>query len=144
MRCCGKNEKLRSWFPRATLLLLLLFSLTALGLAAIGTHGVLSYDASCRPHEIGVRVALGAGSSAIMRLVVGQGLVLALIGIGLGALLAIGVTRLISRFLFGISLFDTPTFVAIAVLLLGVTVLASYLPARRAARVDPMVALRAE
>jgi putative ABC transport system permease protein len=129
---------------RITMTLLIAFSLTALGLAAIGTYGVLSYDASRRSQEIGVRVALGAGSSSIVRLVVGQGLVFAFIGIGVGAVLALGVTRLVSRFLFGISPFDPPTFVAIGLLLLGVTALASYWPARRAARVDPMVALRAD
>lgn len=129
---------------RVTMTLLLVFSFTALGLAAIGTYGVLSYDATRRSQEVGIRVALGADTSSIMRLLVGQGLLFALIGISTGAVLALGVTRLLSRFLFGVAPFDPLTFAAIAVLLTCVTVFASYWPARRAARVDPMVALRAD
>jgi putative ABC transport system permease protein len=129
---------------RVTMSLLLAFSLTALGLAAIGTYGVLSYDATRRSQEIGIRVALGARSTSIVRLVVGEGVKFALIGIAAGAVIALAVTRLLSRFLFGVAPFDPATFAAIAVVLLGVTMLASYLPARRAARVGPMMALRAE
>jgi putative ABC transport system permease protein len=129
---------------RVTMSLLLTFSLTALGLAAIGTYGVLSYDAARRSQEIGIRVALGAGSASIVRLVVGQGMAFALIGVGVGAAISLAVTRLLSRFLFGVAPFDPATFIAIAAVLLGVTALASYLPARRAARVGPMMALRAE
>jgi predicted permease len=129
---------------RVTMTLLLVFSLTALCLAAIGTYGVLSYDASRRSQEIGIRVALGAGSSSVMRLVVGQALLFALIGVGIGVGLAFAVTRLIARFLFGVSSFDPATFAAIAALLFAVTALASYWPARRAVRVDPMVTLRAD
>jgi predicted permease len=129
---------------RVTMSLLLAFSLAALGLAAIGTYGVLSYDATRRSQEIGIRVALGAGRTSIVRLVVGEGVKFALIGIAAGAVIALAVTRVLSRFLFGVAPFDPATFVAIAVVLLAVTVLASYLPARRAARVGPMMALRAE
>jgi putative ABC transport system permease protein len=129
---------------RYTLTLVLAFSLTALALAAIGTYGVLSYEAGRRAHEIGVRVALGARRAWIMHLVVGQGVRLALVGIVVGTVLALATTRLLSRFLFGVTPFDPLTFAGIAVLLLAVAALASYLPARRAARVGPVVALRAE
>ena len=129
---------------RLTLLLLGVFAATALALAVIGTYGVLSYESSRRSHEIGVRMALGAQPARVVRLVVGEGLRLAAIGIGIGAVLALLATRYISRFLFGVSAFDPLTFVGIALLLLAATALASYLPAFRAARVNPMVSVRAE
>ena len=129
---------------RLTLLLLGVFAATALALAVIGTYGVLSYESTRRSHEIGVRLALGAQPARVVRLVVGEGLRLAAIGIGIGAVLALLATRYISRFLFGVSAFDPLTFVGIALLLLAATALASYLPAFRAARVNPMVSVRAE
>jgi predicted permease len=129
---------------RFTLLLTLAFSLTALALAAIGTYGVLSYESSRRSHEIGVRMALGARRHWVLRLVVGEGLRLALVGVVIGALLALALTRSLSSFLYGVSPFDPVTFGGIAMLLIAVTALASYLPARRAAGVDPMRALREE
>jgi ABC-type antimicrobial peptide transport system permease subunit len=129
---------------RFTLLLTLAFSLTALALAAIGTYGLLSYESSRRAHEIGVRMALGARRHWVLRRVVGEGLRLALVGVGVGALLAVALTRSLASFLYGVSPFDPTTFGGIAALLIAVTAVASYLPARRAAGVDPMRALREE
>jgi putative ABC transport system permease protein len=113
-------------------------------LAAIGVYGVLSYSVSQRTQEIGVRVALGAGSLQILRLVVGQGLLLAAIGIGVGCLLAGAAMPAARSLLFKVSPFDPLTFIAVASFLAAVSFLASYLPARRATRVDPVVALRGE
>jgi putative ABC transport system permease protein len=113
-------------------------------LAAIGVYGVLSYSVSQRTQEIGVRVALGAGSPQILRLVVGQGLVLAAIGIAVGCLLAGAAMPAARSLLFKVSPFDPLTFTAVAAFLAAVAFLASYVPARRATRVDPVVALRGE
>ena len=113
-------------------------------LAAIGVYGVLSYSVSQRTQEIGVRVALGAGSLQILRLVVGQGLLLAAIGIAVGCLLAGAAMPAARSLLFKVSPFDPLTFTAVAAFLAAVAFLASYLPARRATRVDPVVALRGE
>jgi putative ABC transport system permease protein len=136
------DESLRQ--RRFTLVLLAVFSVTALALAAVGTYGVLSYESSRRSHEIGLRMALGAQRARVVRLVVGDGLRLGAIGIGIGALLALAVTRYFSAFLFGVSASDPLTFAGIALVLIGVTAIASYLPARRAGRVNPMQALREE
>lgn len=113
-------------------------------LAAIGVYGVLSYSVSQRTQEIGVRVALGAGRREILRLVVGQGLVLAAIGIVVGWLLAAAAMPAARSLLYRVSPFDPLTFVVVAVFLCAVAFLASYLPARRAMRVDPVIALRGE
>jgi ABC-type antimicrobial peptide transport system permease subunit len=118
--------------------------LVGLLLAAIGVYGVLSYSVSQRAQEIGVRVALGAGNPQILRLVVGQGLVLAAIGIITGAVLA-GLAMPAARsLLFKVSPFDPLTFSLVAAFLATVAFLASYLPARRAMRVDPVIVLRGE
>jgi putative ABC transport system permease protein len=130
--------------PRFLTTLLTLFSGVALVLAAVGLYGVISYSVAQRTSEFGIRIAMGAGSRDVLRMVVGQGLRLGVIGVVLGAAGALALTRLIRGLLFGISSFDPQTFVAMAVLLTGVTLLACYIPARRATRVDPMVALRYE
>ena len=113
-------------------------------LAAVGLYGVVSYRVAERTHEIGVRMALGATSSDVFLQVVGRGLFLALLGTALGLTGSLAATRVLASFLFSVSSTDPVTFAAVAMLLIGVALVASYFPARRAAKVDPMVALRYE
>ena len=120
------------------------FAAIALILAAVGMYGVISYSVSQRTREIGVRVALGAQRTNVLKLIVGHGAVLAAIGIGIGLAGALGVTRFMRAMLYGVSPFDPVSFVAVSVILSAIVFLASYVPARRAARVDPIEALRAE
>lgn len=129
---------------RFNTLLLGIFASVALLLAMIGVFGVINYSVAQRTHEIGIRIALGAQRVDVFRLVVGQGLVLALIGVALGAIGAVALTRLITGLLYGVSPTDGPTFVIVSLLVTVVALLACYLPARRATRVDPLVALRYE
>jgi predicted permease len=130
--------------PRFLTMLLTLFSSLSLVLAGLGIYGVISYAVAQRTSEIGIRMALGAQTGDVLRMIGGTGLRLALAGTAAGAVGAFALTRFLSGLLFGVSSVDVVTFLAMAALLIAVTLLACYLPARRASRVDPLIALRYE
>jgi ABC-type antimicrobial peptide transport system, permease component len=128
--------------PRFNTLLLTLFAGMALILAMVGVYGVISYSVSHRTREIGIRMALGARRSEVMAMVVKEGLIYAATGLALGAAGALALTRVLAGLLYGISPTDPWTFALVSALLCGAALLACYLPARRATRIDPMLALR--
>ena len=140
------NEVVSNSFAarRLAMVLLSVFAVLALALACVGIYGVVSYLVGQRTHEIGVRVALGAHGGDVLRLVLGHGLKMALIGVAVGVVGALGLTRLMASQLFSVSPHDPWTFAAVALVLIAVAVVACYIPARRATRVDPLVALRHE
>jgi putative ABC transport system permease protein len=143
-------ETLRGWVaeaisgPRSMASLFALFAALALVLGAIGVYGVISYSVAQRTREIGIRMAMGARRQQVLRLIVGQGAVLALTGVAVGLLGALLLTRLMSSLLYGVGAADLSTYAWVALLLVVVAVAASYIPARRAMHVDPIVALRYE
>jgi putative ABC transport system permease protein len=124
--------------------LLTIFSATAIFLAAVGIYGLLNQSVKLRTHEIGIRLALGAGPRDVFSLVVTQGMSLAVCGIGIGLLAAFGLTRVLAGLLFGVTATDPATFIAAPLLLAVVAFLACLLPARRATQVNPVIALRGE
>jgi putative ABC transport system permease protein len=130
--------------PRFNLVLVAIFATTALLLAAVGIYGVMSYLVEQQTREIGIRSALGAKRSHILKLVIGRGVGMASAGIALGLVAAFGLTRFLAGLLYGVAAVDPITFIGISILLLIVAVLACYIPARRATKVDPLVALRYE
>ncbi len=130
--------------PRFDSTLFGIFGLLALVMAVAGIYAVISYSVTRRTHEIGIRMALGAQKGAVLRLVVSHGMILASIGMAAGVVAALGLTRLLSTLLFGVKPTDPVTFIGVSLILAGVAAFASYIPARRAANVDPMVALRHE
>jgi putative ABC transport system permease protein len=129
---------------RLSMILLSVFAALALVLACVGIYGVISYLVGQRTHEIGVRMAMGAQRSDVLRLVIGHGARMAFVGVAIGIGAALGLTRLMANQLFGVSAHDPLTFAGVAMLLIIVAIAACYIPARRAMRVDPMIALRYE
>jgi len=129
---------------RVTLIMLGAFSALALVLAAIGIYGVISYAVTMRTREIGIRLALGAQRTDVLRMVVGQGAALAITGVALGLATSFALTRLMSSLLFGVSATDPLTFAGVAIVLLSVAVLAIFIPTARASKIDPVSALRYE
>ncbi len=132
------------FLQRMAATLLSIFGLLALCLAALGLYGVMAYSVSQRTRELGIRISVGAKQRDVLRLILGQTLTLAAIGMAGGLVIAIAVTRFAANLLYGISPADPVTFILIAVLLLFVSLVAGYFPARRATKIDPMIALRSE
>jgi len=132
------------WAARMGAALLGLFGALAMILASIGIYGVLAYSVAQRTSEIGLRMALGAQPRQVLSLVLRQGMLLALIGAAVGIVVALPVARMAAGLLYGVSATDPLTYVGITLLLMGVALLACYLPARRATRIDPLVALRVD
>src|SRR3954471_21793353 len=129
---------------RFNMLLMTVFGSAALFLAGIGIYGLMAYSVQQRTQEIGIRLALGANTGSVKQMVVVQGMRLALVGVAIGIVAALGLTRLLSTFLFGVKDKDPAVFVTVAVVLSVVSLIAVWLPARRATLIDPVIALRGE
>jgi len=144
VRTMEEHVRRALWESRIYVSLMSVFAVLALVIAAVGIYGVMAYSVAQRTQEIGIRMALGAARQDVLRLVVGQALRLTVLGVGIGLAGAYAVTRLMASVLTGVSPGDPPTFVGVTVILALSSVIAAWLPAERATRVDPMVALRAE
>jgi putative ABC transport system permease protein len=129
-------------YARFSTMLLSLFAAAALALATLGSYGVIAFAVSQRTHEIGIRMALGADRGHVLRMVIGQGVLIALVGATVGLCAALGATRVLGSLLYQVAPYDPVTFAAIVLLLMGAVVVASWLPARRAATIPPTEALR--
>jgi ABC-type antimicrobial peptide transport system permease subunit len=132
------------WAPRMGAALFGIFGLLALVLASVGIYGVMAYNVAQRTNEIGIRMAMGARPADVLSLVVGHGMRLAGIGIAAGAACGIAVTRLLENLLFRVRTYDPATYVSVSVMIGAVAFISGWLPARRAARIDPLLALRVE
>ena len=130
--------------PRNAMLLMLVSGVVALALAALGLYGVMAFLVASRRQEIGVRVALGAARRHVLALVLGRSVRLSLLGLALGLVAALALSRFVTNFLYGVTATDAGTYAAIAGLLFVISMVAAYVPARRALRVDPVIALRAD
>jgi putative ABC transport system permease protein len=139
-----ENVALALWSARTGAAVLSIFGLLGLALAAIGVYGVISHTVARRTREIGVRMALGAQSRDVLKLIMGRGLVLALTGVAIGLTLSVAVTRWLESLLYGVSATDATTAAGVSLLLVCVALVACYIPARRAMKVDPLAALRHE
>jgi putative ABC transport system permease protein len=128
--------------PRFNSTLLLIFAVVALALASVGIYGVMSFSVTQRTHEIGIRIALGARPSDVLRMVVFRGMLLALIGIAVGIVASLALTQAMSALLYQVTATDSATYITVSLTLLIVALVANYLPARRATHVDPLIALR--
>ena len=140
----GKSMERWVWFSQVGAMLLSGLGILGLFLASVGIYGVMSYSVTQRTHELGIRMALGADKPEILKLILRQGLRITLVGVAVGLLIALATTRVIAAVLYGVNPTDPATFGGVSLLLTAVALIASYLPARRATRVDPMVALRYE
>ena len=129
------------WGAKMGVGLLGVFGFLALGLASIGLYGIMAYSVNQRRREIGIRMALGAGQASVLRLILRQGMMLVICGVGIGLMLSILLGRVLSKFLYGVGASDPASLTGASLVLLIVALLASYLPARRASQVDPLIAL---